>query len=107
MVDVAPFLALTASQMSKSQEGRGLCRPGTQGLRLFPLQLPHSAGQAKAEAEVPRPEEASMSPVEALLCFPWGEPCPAEAVQPGAERLGPGCLRCERPLAGRGQAWFQ
>lgn len=97
--------------MSKSQQGKGATSGGGgggDGFRLaFLPQLSHSARQAKAEAEVPGPEEASVSPVEAFLCFQRSNPFSAEAVQPRINSLGPGRLRHERPLAGRGQAWFQ
>lgn len=56
------------------------------------LQLSHSARPTKTVAEVPGPEEASLSPVEALLCVQRGDPVPAEAVKPRVNRVGPGRL---------------
>lgn len=88
--------------------------PGGQGGRVeggmtrfvsfSPLQLSHSARTTETDTQVPRPEEASLSPVETLLCFQGCKPLSAEASEPRINRLGPGHLWCERPLAGRSQA---
>nr|XP_042109618.1 synaptotagmin-like protein 3 isoform X3 [Ovis aries] len=83
----------------------------TTGLMVSPkvkqTQLSHSARPAEVETQVPRPEEAGLSPVETFLRFQRRHPFAAEAVQPRTDRLGPGHLRGERPLPGRCQAWFE
>lgn len=70
-------------------------------------QLPHSARQTHTEAEVPGPEEAGVSPVEALLRFQRCDPFSAAAVQPRINGVGPGQLWSERAPAGSCQAGFQ
>ena len=95
---------------SGGHQGRkpGRTGPAESGsLSLSLLQLPDSARPTQAEAQVPSHQEASLPPVEALLHIQWRKPFSAEAVQPGVNRLGPGHLWCERPLAGGSQAWFQ
>lgn len=70
-------------------------------------QLSHSARPTKTATAVPGAEEASLSPVETLLRVQWRQQVPAEAVQPGADCVGPGHLWNERSLAGGSQAWFK
>lgn len=94
---VSPFLSTHSLTAELVPTGKGgpvegtYCRP----VICLLLQLSDSARQTKTEAEISGPEEASVSPMEALLCFQRRYPFSAEAIQPRVNRLGPGHLWCE------------
>jgi hypothetical protein len=59
---------------------------------ISPLQLSDSAKPTETAAEVPSTEEASLPPVETLLCVQWCNQVSAKAVKLGVDCLGPGHL---------------
>lgn len=106
VVDLALFLVLLVCTDAQASGEEAIWMAVTAGF-VFPLQLSHSARPTKTETEVASTEEAGLSPVETLICLQWCNPSPAEAVELGVNRLGPGSPWNERPLAWGSQAWFK
>lgn len=92
---VSPFLSTNSLTAELVPTGKGGPVEGTYCRPSLLLQLSDSARQTKTETEISGPEEASVSPMEALLCFQRRNPFSAEAIQPGTNSLGPGYLWCE------------